>query len=80
MTYEMLIGEAPFFDEEESAMYVKIVKSKLKFPKEVPLSKECTDFIERLLTKDPAKRLGSSGDFQEVLSHPFLRDIDVVKL
>lgn len=53
-------------------MYVKIVKSKLKFPDtDPPLSTECRDFIEKLLSKDPAKRLGSGpGGFKDVLSHP----------
>ena len=63
-------------------MYVKIVKSKLKFPDtDPPLSTECRDFIEKLLSKDPAKRLGSGpGGFKDVLSHPFLKELDAQKL
>ena len=57
-------------------MYVKIVKGKLQFPdQDPPLSEEYKDFVERLLTKDPTKRLGAAG-FEEVISHPFLKDID----
>ena len=63
-------------------MYVKIVKAKLQFPEQdPPLSEECRDFLERLLTKDPLKRLGAQGQ-EEVLQHPFLQalDMDLLKM
>ncbi len=49
LAFEMLTGQAPFFDEDESQMYVKIVKSKLSFPADINLSKPCKEFIEKLL-------------------------------
>lgn len=44
------------------------------------LSKECKDFIEKLLVKDPSKRLGTSGDLKDILAHPFLRSMDIEQL
>ncbi len=52
---------------------------KLKFPNDIPLSKDCRDFIEKLLHKDPTKRLGKGG-VKEVIAHPFFSKIDFAKL
>lgn len=82
IAYELLAGQPPFFDEKETQMYVKIVKAKLQFPElDPPLSEECCDFIDRLLAKDPLKRLGAQGQ-DEVLQHPFLAalDLDLLKM
>ena len=57
--YEMIFGQAPFYHDDESEMYVKIVKSKLAFPDDIEISPKCKDLIEKLLVKDPKKRLGS---------------------
>ena len=35
------------------------------------------DLIEKLLDKDPAKRLGSSGSSDEILAHPWFADLDI---
>lgn len=44
------------------------------------MSKNCKDFIEKLLTKDPKKRLGSKKDVKDILAHPWFFDIDQKKL
>lgn len=44
------------------------------------MSKNCKDFIEKLLIKDPKKRLGSKKDVKDVLAHPWFFDIDQKKL
>ena len=49
LIYEMLVGLAPFFDEDENKMYAKIIKSKLSFPRDVKISKDCIDLLEKLL-------------------------------
>lgn len=41
------------------------------------LSDNCKDFINSCLSKDPNKRLGTKGDWKEVIKHPWLSDIDV---
>jgi serum/glucocorticoid-regulated kinase 2 len=79
IAFEMLVGVAPFFEEDQSVMFKRILKQKLEFPEEVELSDECKDFIDKLLYKDPAKRLGNGG-YQEILQHPFFKEIDFNKL
>eukprot|EP00347_Sterkiella_histriomuscorum_P020775 403336510 len=75
ITFEMLVGTPPFYEDNQSMMFKKIMKQKLKFPSDVPLSKDCRDFIEKLLHKDPTKRLGNNG-YQDVIKHPFFNKID----
>ena len=45
-------------------------------PEQVPMSKESIDFIGKLLTKDPAARLGSTNGGEEVLQHPWFHGVD----
>ena len=59
--FEMLTGMPPFFEEDQNKMFDKISKGKLEFPKSVKMSKNCKDLIQKLLHKDPKKRLGSKG-------------------
>ena len=41
------------------------------------VSADLQDLITKLLNKDMDLRLGSKGDVDEVMSHPFFKDIDV---
>ena len=40
------------------------------------MSDELKDVITRLLEKDATKRLGSNGDADEIVNHPWFSDID----
>lgn len=40
------------------------------------MSNECKDFIRTLLIKDPKKRLGSKGDVNQILKHPWLNSLN----
>jgi serum/glucocorticoid-regulated kinase 2 len=44
------------------------------------MSDECKDFISKLLEKDPTNRMGTKEGIQEILSHPWLQDINVEQL
>ena len=65
-------------------MYKTIKAGILMFPNErqreqqgiAPFSDDCKDFIQKLLTFSPDQRLGSNGDVDEVLSHPWLQVLD----
>ena len=52
-----------------------IKKREISFPDperyKIYMTDACKDFIRQLLMKDPAKRLGSKGGLDEVLSHPW---------
>ena len=40
------------------------------------MSDELRDIICKLLEKDPKKRLGFTGDADEVVNHPWFKDMD----
>jgi serine/threonine protein kinase len=42
----------------------------------VPLSSQCKDFLEKILAKDPEKRLGAKRGISEIKSHPFFKGVD----
>ncbi len=56
----MLVGESPFYDENEHKMLHKIAYSEVVFPKD--FSEDALNLVRGLLTKDPSQRLGASSD------------------
>ena len=84
LIYEMLIGVTPFFNKTRSVLMSKIKHSRIVFPDRrtyrIEYSDEIVDLISKLLKKDKSKRLGSEGDAQEILAHPFFADIDMAAL
>lgn len=59
-------------------MFQNIENNQLTFPdeSEIWLSPDCKDLLQRLLCKDPNKRLGSQGGSEEIKRHPFFKDVD----
>lgn len=57
LTYEMLVGYPPFFDESPFRIYEKILEGKVQFPKWIDA--RAKDLIKGLLTIDHTKRLGT---------------------
>lgn len=79
VTYEMMCGLPPFYSRDCSEMYTKILRDKLKFPDSVPI--RARSFLEGLLARDPAIRLGGNvRDADAVKEHPFFSSIDWVAL
>ena len=39
------------------------------------MTDDCKDFIRKCLNLDPSKRLGSTNDVDELLDHPWFKDI-----
>ena len=68
--YEMLNGSTPFYDEDYNLMYKNISENRLMFPEF--FSDEVKDLLEKMLEKDPKKRI----KIQEIKKHPFFQDID----
>lgn len=66
LTYEFLVGEAPFFAEGRQKTYEKIQKVALEFPNYV--EPEAEAFVRALLQKDPSRRL----PLEDVPSHPWM--------
>lgn len=78
--YELITGALPFHDTESvQKVFDNILQMNIKWPKvgtsENDLSPDAYDFLSRLITFDPEKRLGSNG-VEEVKKHPFFKDID----
>ncbi len=91
LIYELLTGNVPFISHDKTRIFELIEMTEIKFPKEIlnennekelfyP-SKEIKDLIEKLLIKDPNKRLGKKNGIEEIKTHSFYRDLnfDLVK-
>lgn len=44
------------------------------------MSSDCKDFLTKILIKDPKERLGSKNGVQEILEHPWFKDLDPQKM
>lgn len=79
IAFEFLTGTLPFNDETPKQVFQRILNRTIKFPEigteEGMMSQEAYDLINKLLTMDPKKRLGSKG-IQEIKKHPFFAEVD----
>ncbi|TFY55354.1 hypothetical protein EVG20_g9348, partial [Dentipellis fragilis] len=76
ITYEFLYGVPPFHDETPEKVFENILSGHIQWLEEyVDYSAEARDFMERLLTLDPSRRLGANGA-DEVKAHPFFASIE----
>ena len=76
ITYEFLYGIPPFHDETPEKVFENILSGHIEWHEDyVEVSPEARDFMQRLMTLDPAKRLGANGA-DEVKAHPFFAGID----
>lgn len=80
--YEMLMGDPPFLSEYASispdgnnigALYKLIRESSVPYPED--LEPEARDLLEKLLDKDPTKRIGVNNK-SEIKNHPFFEGVD----
>lgn len=79
LTYEMMHGLPPFFSSNVQDMYDKIESSPVPFPDH--FSGNAMDFINKILAKDPRRRLGSGdADVESIKAHPFFESLDWAKL
>ena len=69
--FAMLAGYLPFVDNDEQKMYKKIVEGKLYFPQQI--SNSAKDLLQKLLEKDPLKRISIS----EIKKHPWFKKGDI---
>ncbi|RMX63633.1 hypothetical protein DD238_007775 [Peronospora effusa] len=78
--YEMLVGESPFYEENEHKMLSRIAYSDVVFPSDFP--RDAYKLVKGLLSKDPKQRLGSEqmGGVDAIKSCQFFRHIDWDKL
>lgn len=74
LLYEMLTGLPPFYDRNRDKMYAAILNNALQLPSYV--SKAGKSLLAELLEKDPRKRLGAMGGFEEIKRHPWLAKVN----
>mmetsp|Transcript_48697 Transcript_48697/g.95209 ORF Transcript_48697/g.95209 Transcript_48697/m.95209 type:complete len:317 (+) Transcript_48697:149-1099(+) len=66
LMYEFLVGNPPFEAEGHNATYRRISRVDLRFPK--GLSEDAKDLINKLLQKDPRKRMA----LDQIPKHPWI--------
>ncbi|GAA5844227.1 hypothetical protein JCM9279_001730 [Rhodotorula babjevae] len=73
LIYEMLLGQSPFRGDDEDEIFDAILEDEPLYPIHMP--RDSVSILTRLLTKDPARRLGASeADAAEIKSHLFFKD------
>ncbi|CAH1981370.1 unnamed protein product [Acanthoscelides obtectus] len=83
LTYELLTGASPFTVEGERNTQQEISRRILRTTPPIPdyLGREVSDFISKLLVKDPRRRLGGGEeDAKELKRHSFFKSLDWEKL
>lgn len=80
LAFELLTGDLPFKGSTPQKVHAGILRRKLQLPSY--LSNDAKDFINRLLRKEPQKRLGYNlaKDLPTIKKHRFFRKIDWTKL
>ncbi|GAA5799034.1 hypothetical protein HPULCUR_004443 [Helicostylum pulchrum] len=75
LVYEMLLGQSPFRGEDEDEIFDAILEDEILYP--VNMSRDSVSICQRLLTRDPKKRLGAGpSDAAEIKEHPFFRGVN----
>lgn len=79
LIYELLSGCPPFTTDKDCKHAVDVIsQGRLEFPSY--FDPRAVDLIKRLLTLDPAARLGSHEDAEEIKRHPWFEGIDWAKI
>jgi len=69
IAYVLMTGRPPFSGKSNSEILRKIVKTRVKVPRGIVFSEVFSDFIKKILTKSPGKRIR----LQDALAHPWLK-------
>jgi hypothetical protein len=74
--YEFLYGIPPFHADTPDKVFENILSRRIDWHEDaIQISSEARDFMEKLMTLDPEKRLGYNGA-EEVKRHPFFKSIN----
>ncbi|PCH40156.1 protein kinase C [Wolfiporia cocos MD-104 SS10] len=75
LMYEMLLGQSPFRGDDEDEIFDAILEDEPLYP--ITMPRDAVSILQKLLTRDPARRLGSGkGDAEEIKRHPFFKDVN----
>ena len=75
LIYEMLLGQSPFRGDDEDEIFDAILEDEPLYPIHMP--RDSVSLLQKLLTRDPSKRLGASEiDAEEIKGHAYFRDVN----
>jgi protein kinase A len=83
MTYEMMVGETPFYEEgmDQMALFKAIVKGVYKIPSNARMSPSAKELLKAMLVTDPSHRLGSLAEGSKgIYCSSWFSDINFVAL
>ncbi|KAF8523220.1 hypothetical protein JB92DRAFT_3110191 [Gautieria morchelliformis] len=72
MLYEMLTGITPFWANNHSDMYVRVLQDELQFPDDKAMDQDTKSLIRGLLQRNPALRMSEP----RIKRHPYFSMID----
>jgi serine/threonine protein kinase len=76
LVYEMIQGHTPFWDKNRRQMFQNILSKEPLYPAEL-FSPTATDFLQRLLVKNPRRRMGCGAEGAlEIMRHPWFEGVD----
>ncbi|CAI5707920.1 unnamed protein product [Peronospora farinosa] len=76
LVYEMIQGHTPFWDKNRRQMFQNILSKDPLYPPE-HFSPTATDFLQRLLVKNPQQRMGCGADGAlEIMGHLWFKGVD----
>merc|ERR1711998_76320 len=79
LTYEMIAGIDPFNDDDPMAIYQKILKGKIKFPRD--FDKDAKSLVKHLSVADVTKRYGClKNGSNDIKNHRWFKPIDWYKI
>nr|AML76809.1 putative LOV domain-containing protein [Chaetosphaeridium globosum] len=76
LLYELLCGKTPFRGRNRQRTFRNILEKPVIMPPNIEISSEGQDLIQKLLIRDPLRRLGSQRGANEIKEHPFFRAIN----
>jgi serine/threonine protein kinase len=82
LLYEMIVGIDPFNDDDPMMIYQKIIKGKIKFPKNIEkyiliISRDSKSLVKHLLTADVTKRYGClKNGVKDIIEHRWFKGFD----
>merc|ERR1711871_656290 len=74
LLFEMLTGLPPWYTKDRKQLFDSLRNAPLVFPPHV--SREARSIISGLLNRNPAERLGSTDDSEDLKNHPFFATTD----
>ncbi|RIB14584.1 kinase-like domain-containing protein [Gigaspora rosea] len=75
LIYEMLLGQSPFRGDDEDEIFDAILEDEILYP--INMSRDSVSILQKLLTRDPERRLGSGrSDAEEIKRHPFFKGVN----